>query len=405
MARLKIPADEKDSKELYLYSSLPPRPFFSSACSNVFGPRSAKFATLPRRRAEGAPAASIELSENVSTVSSASNANGHLAADLAKDLRRTFDAPQCLRAVATREGKFVEEPLQDTTSIPRRLPRPPQSYLREYQQRQEAHCEEQNAKVAHWENGLLFRHLQRMTEANEWSEELGLPTRYYSHKTPAEEVVCHIYEDGTYFKQVSLEFFERRYKALQSRYKHLAATRDFRAASTSSTALGGVCSLRDPDRSDGACGAGSHLDMAENQIIITMTMSSASQMNDDQLWDKTLAEAAAAKGLSADEVKTSWHIKSRTIKDRHGNCFRPCNKRESFEGLDFPLQVKHVFEHKASMPAKSRLSQEDQDLLQRRIRDATLDAMALADGLRQQLEALGGPAPCASSMHNLLAVH
>jgi len=121
---------------------------------------------------------------------------------------------------------------------PARLCKEPHNYLREHHLRKEAQGELREARVAHWESEQIYRSLEHMGEANRWLEELDLPTRYKPHTDPeCGMVVCHIYEDGKLSKEVALDFFERRYRALQSRWQNLAATRTSREQQA--TARGG----------------------------------------------------------------------------------------------------------------------------------------------------------------------
>merc|ERR1719203_2103329 len=68
-----------------------------------------------------------------------------------------------------------------------------------------------------------------MEEANEWSEELGLASRYRLHKRPGGSgEACHVYENGDFAKEVTFELFEKRYRTLQSRWVQLSVAKEKR---------------------------------------------------------------------------------------------------------------------------------------------------------------------------------
>eukprot|EP00927_Polykrikos_kofoidii_P048666 TRINITY_DN42906_c0_g1_i1.p1 TRINITY_DN42906_c0_g1~~TRINITY_DN42906_c0_g1_i1.p1 ORF type:complete len:395 (+),score=53.06 TRINITY_DN42906_c0_g1_i1:112-1296(+) len=108
-------------------------------------------------------------------------------------------------------------------SIPSRQPRGG-SFLREHRLRQEAAEATRVAQDERMKNELLHRHLWLIGEANEWSKELGYPTRYCAYKQGDGTVVCHVYEDDTFTKEISLELFERRYQTLRTRRGGAAAS-------------------------------------------------------------------------------------------------------------------------------------------------------------------------------------
>lgn len=112
-----------------------------------------------------------------------------------------------------------------------------QARLREYRLEAEAHCERRDARAEVCDSDMLYRHLRHMEEANAWSEELGLAVQYRPHaRAPRrgggvpgkEEVVCHVYEDGGFAKEVTLELFEKRYRSLQSRWVQLSLAKEKR---------------------------------------------------------------------------------------------------------------------------------------------------------------------------------
>lgn len=105
-----------------------------------------------------------------------------------------------------------------------------QAYLREFRLLQEAKASARSASAEHAGSASLYRHLCHMSEANALAEDLGLPTRYRPHrrqggKEAGEEVICRVYEDGELTTEVPLPFFERRFKALQSRWNQLGASK------------------------------------------------------------------------------------------------------------------------------------------------------------------------------------
>lgn len=72
---------------------------------------------------------------------------------------------------------------------------------------------------------LLHRHLYHMGEANRWAEQLGLHARFCAHRREdGGGVCCHVFEDGTFAKELSLDLFDRRYQALRSRHRQQKLT-------------------------------------------------------------------------------------------------------------------------------------------------------------------------------------
>lgn len=101
--------------------------------------------------------------------------------------------------------------------------------LHEHRLKQDARDRARNAESEHRESETTYRILRHMSEANVWAEELGISTRFRPHRprrahstNGTGKVVCHVYEDEKFSKEVPLKSFERRYTALQSRYNMLA---------------------------------------------------------------------------------------------------------------------------------------------------------------------------------------
>jgi hypothetical protein len=70
---------------------------------------------------------------------------------------------------------------------------------------------------------VLYRHLYRMGEANEWAEQLGLGTRFRAFKSPNGDITCHVYEGRTFDREISLDLFEKRYGTLKGRWNNVVA--------------------------------------------------------------------------------------------------------------------------------------------------------------------------------------
>merc|ERR1712228_76630 len=62
--------------------------------------------------------------------------------------------------------------------------------------------------------------LFRMGEANEWATALGLGTRYCVHRGGNGALCCHMYEDGVFSCELSMQLFDRRHKALRAKFQH-----------------------------------------------------------------------------------------------------------------------------------------------------------------------------------------
>lgn len=106
------------------------------------------------------------------------------------------------------------------------------AYLKEHRLLQEAKQKARKAGADHAGSASLYRHLCHMSEANALAEDLGLRTRYRPHRKEkaragkdGEEVACRIYEDGELTKEVSMPFFERRFKAMQGRWNQLVVAK------------------------------------------------------------------------------------------------------------------------------------------------------------------------------------
>lgn len=109
-----------------------------------------------------------------------------------------------------------------------RPPRPKSSqhYLRERQRREKERDHGLKSAIEQSGREILYKHLYRMGEANEWAVELGLPTRYRAFKGKDGSIKCHIYEGGQFEKEVSLELFEKRYSSLKSRWNQVTGFKE-----------------------------------------------------------------------------------------------------------------------------------------------------------------------------------
>lgn len=140
--------------------------------------------------------------------------------------RRLLQPPlstRCPSAASSASGGRA--PSRDSqTSRPRSAPRAKssQEHLRDRKRKDKAQREIKEARLEQSEGEMMYKHLQCLGEANEWAEELGLPTRFRPHKGKDGRLVCHIYEGGTFSREVSLDLFEGRHKALRSRWNVLS---------------------------------------------------------------------------------------------------------------------------------------------------------------------------------------
>lgn len=104
--------------------------------------------------------------------------------------------------------------------------RPPaEKCLAKERLREQRRCRQAEEKVAatqreHQERQLLHRRLFLMGQANDWEDAMGSATRYNVHRNDGGAVCCHIYEGGTFLRELSLTLFERRHKVLQAKYEH-----------------------------------------------------------------------------------------------------------------------------------------------------------------------------------------
>lgn len=106
-----------------------------------------------------------------------------------------------------------------------RPPRPKSSqhYIKERKQREKRREEELANSIEQGGREVLYRHLYRMGEANEWAEQLGLSTRFRAFKSKSGTITCHVYEGRTFEKELSLDLFEKRYGSLKGRWNQVVA--------------------------------------------------------------------------------------------------------------------------------------------------------------------------------------
>lgn len=108
-----------------------------------------------------------------------------------------------------------------TTRPPR--PKSSQHYMRERRERLKRREEDMANSIEQGGREVLYRHLYRMGEANEWAEQLGLSTRFRAFKTKEGVITCHVYEDRQFERELSLELFEKRYGTLKGRWNTVIA--------------------------------------------------------------------------------------------------------------------------------------------------------------------------------------
>lgn len=120
---------------------------------------------------------------------------------------------------------------QDSAGVSGSTMKPPrpkssQHYLRERRQRQKQREDDLANAIEQGGREVLYRHLYRMGEANEWAEQLGLSTRFRAFKAPSGEITCHVYEGRAFDKELSLDLFEKRYGTLKGRWNNVIAFRN-----------------------------------------------------------------------------------------------------------------------------------------------------------------------------------
>jgi len=95
-------------------------------------------------------------------------------------------------------------------------------YLKKAKEKEKAKERLLNANLLKRKRESQYAMLQHMAEMNDWSEELGLSTRFRVIKK-GEELLCHIYEHGKFHKEISHESMMKRYRAMQKRLQNLKA--------------------------------------------------------------------------------------------------------------------------------------------------------------------------------------
>jgi len=105
----------------------------------------------------------------------------------------------------------------------RRIPRSSEDYLRDRRKKLRNEKKEQDDTVSQCLRELHYGYLYKMGELNEWSAALQLPTLYRAYKKPDGDLECHVYEDGVFLKQLSMNLLEKRHKIVQGRYLEATA--------------------------------------------------------------------------------------------------------------------------------------------------------------------------------------
>jgi hypothetical protein len=96
----------------------------------------------------------------------------------------------------------------------------PKDRLREHRRQRQAEEEALAAQQEYRCREALHRRLFQMGEANDWACALCLKTQYCIHRRSDDSLCCHMYEDGVFSRELSLELFERRYKVLRAKFEH-----------------------------------------------------------------------------------------------------------------------------------------------------------------------------------------
>jgi len=96
------------------------------------------------------------------------------------------------------------------------------NYLKQAKEKEKAKERLLSANLLKRKRESQYAMLQHMAEMNDWSEELGLGTRFRVIKK-GEELLCHIYENGHFHKEISHESMMKRYRAMQKRLQNLKA--------------------------------------------------------------------------------------------------------------------------------------------------------------------------------------
>jgi len=123
---------------------------------------------------------------------------------------------------------------------PRRPCKPPAYHLKKHKEKEKREEEELRLTVERSERELMYHCLYKMGEMNEWCNEVGVDTAYRAFKTDSGELVCHIYTNGTFQKEISRDAFLKRYKALQSRVSQVRAMEGVGAGKDASTPVRGT---------------------------------------------------------------------------------------------------------------------------------------------------------------------
>jgi hypothetical protein len=118
----------------------------------------------------------------------------------------------------------IKGPSLAATASTAELPRvkPANFYLKQAKEKEKAKERLLSANLLKRKRESQYGMLQHMAEMNDWSEELGLGTRFRVIKK-GEELLCHIYENGHFHKEISHESMMKRYRAMQKRLQNLKA--------------------------------------------------------------------------------------------------------------------------------------------------------------------------------------
>jgi len=97
-------------------------------------------------------------------------------------------------------------------------------YLKKAKEKEKAKERLRSANMLKRKRESQYAMLQHMAEMNDWSEELGLGTRFRVIKK-GEELLCHIYENGEFHKEITHDSMMKRYRAMQKRLDNLKASK------------------------------------------------------------------------------------------------------------------------------------------------------------------------------------
>lgn len=100
----------------------------------------------------------------------------------------------------------------------KRKPKTTQQYLRDHKRKEESMRNERAATADKCLRELQYSYLYKMGEMNEWCVVLGMKTLYRAFKESDGSLKCHVYENGEFLKELSMNMLEKRYKNLQGRH-------------------------------------------------------------------------------------------------------------------------------------------------------------------------------------------